>query len=111
MFIELILNHTLITPLSINIKLHKRLAFLCHGQLKKLFFEGKTLELIAHGLSQLTSDKRKPHSNIFEHLFLPPDFVHKVRDLLIRIMQDLPCNFTKEFKKYFGTSPRDHLCV
>lgn len=165
------LNLSLDIPPLINMKLHEILGCPYQGKLKKLFLEGKTLELIAHSLSQLGIGA-SPHQKSFNHMPPAPDFVHEVRDLLIVNMQDPPSlsdlckqvgvnrnklcscfrqaygatvfeylricrlerskellasgekkvtevafevgyaqqsNFTKEFKKYFGTSPREHL--
>ena len=165
------LNLSLDIPPIVNMKLHEILGCPYRGKLKKLFLEGKTLELIAHTFSQLES-KACPHEKAFGHLAFAPDFVHEVRDILIKNMQNPPSlsdlcrqvgvnknklcscfrqaygtsvfnylricrlerskellasggkkvtevafevgyaqqsNFTKEFKKYFGTSPRKHL--
>ena len=163
--------HSLPIPPLVNMRLHDILSCYHRGRLKKLFLEGKTLELIALSLSQLFTQK-KPEPCQFLHPSHPPDFVHKARDILIGNMQDPPSmpdlcrqigvnknklngcfrktygtsvfdylricrlersrelltsgekgvtevalevgysqqsSFTREFKKYFGTSPRDHL--
>ncbi len=165
------LNLCLDIPPVINMKLHEILGCPYKGKLRKLFLEGKTLELIAHTFSQLGIGTC-PQQKAFGHFASAPDFVHEARDIMIKNMQSPPSlsdlcrqvgvnrnklchffrqvygttvfnylricrlerskkllasggknvtevafevgyaqqsNFTKEFKKYFGTSPREHL--
>ena len=168
---EKLLNLSLDIPPIINMKLHEILGCPYRGKMKKLFIEGKALELIAHSFWQLGSGASS-HPKAFGHLRPAPDFVHEARDILITNMQNPPSlsglckkvgvnrnklcncfrqaygttvfdylricrlerskellesgekkvtevafevgyaqqsNFTKEFKKYFGSSPREHL--
>lgn len=156
----------------VNMKLHEILSCLHLKRFKKLFLEGKTIELVAHSLSQLASDKTD-YPGPVKHFPQTPVFVHEARDILLQNIQDPPSllnlcrqvgvnknklnacfrqtygtsvfdylrihrleksrellasgkkrvsevafevgyaqqsNFTREFKKYFGTNPQDHLC-
>jgi len=83
------LNLSLDIPPVVNMKLHEILGCPYRGNLKRLFLEGKTLELIVHTFSQLES-KGCPHGKAFGSTAFAPDLVHEVRDILIKNMQNRP---------------------
>ena len=165
-------HHSLTTTPVVNMAVQEILNCPYHGSLRRLYLEGKTLELIALNLTQLVVNKNG-HNRPFT--LLPCDFerVRDARDVLIRNLENPPSllelarqvginknklnqgfrqvfgtsvfdylrirrlerskellkskaknvtevafevgyaqqsNFTRAFKKHFGTNPTDHLC-
>jgi len=102
-------------------RLHEIVSCRFHGNLRRLFLEGKVLELIALSLSGSTIEKA--YNSLFPAPFVqPPDFITDAREILIQNLQNPPSlsvlskkvgvNKTKLnccFREIYGTTVFDYL--
>jgi AraC-like DNA-binding protein len=116
-------HHSLTTTPAVNMAVQEILNCPYQGSLRRLYLEGKTLELIAHNLTQLVVNKNG-HNRPFT--LLPCDFecVRDARDVLIRNLENPPSllelarqvginknKLNQGFRHVFGTSVFDYLRI
>jgi AraC-like DNA-binding protein len=118
---ERFLHHPLPFSPLINMRLHEILGCPYEGSLRRLFLEGKSLELIALSLSQLATDRASGPGTL-ENFSGPPDFIQDARDILIGNLQNPPSLSTLSkkvgvnrnklcccFREAYGTTVFDYL--
>ena len=116
-------HHSLTTTPLVNMAIHQILNCPYQGPLKRLYLEGKTLELITHIMAQLVADKNG-HVRPFTLQSGVIERVREARDVLIRNLENPPSllelarqvginknKLNQGFRRVFGTSVFDYLRI
>ena len=114
-------HHPLTTTMSTKMIVHEILNCPYRGNLKRLWLEGKTLELITHSLAQLGVNKER-HNRVFRLQTNDVECVLKAKDILIHNIGNPPSllelagivgtnkdKLTQGFREIFGTSVFGYL--
>lgn len=115
--------HSLITTVAIKTAIHEIFNCPYQGNLKRLWLESKTLELIAHSLAQLGANKDQP-SKVFTLHPRNVGCILNAKDILIDDIGTPPSllelanmvginknKLNQDFREVFGTSVFDYLRI
>lgn len=115
--------HPLTTTIAIKTVAHEIFNCPYQGNLKRLWLEGKTLELIAHSLAQLDINKNR-HDRVVRLQSRDIESIWNAKDILTRDMGNPPSllqlagmvginknKLNQGFREIFGTSVFDYLRI